>query len=382
MSLPPLNPDKTTSGIIVDPSTLERVVPSSKRADGSVRKQLKIRPGFTPQEDVGVFRPTRQRAAESSKGIVPGSNRPAPKPQPNPDNPFAAPPPSAKSKAQMKNERRRAKKREDKAWDEDSDDDDEDGGDIKAAFAQVDAERERASGAGEILDDQNLAKGGLHVNGEEGEEGGGAPIGTGVVENGIGIGADHEVQETTEILSPPPPGPGDVPDSASTTKLASSIPSSTPIQGTSDASPSVTVNETSRPVSKADGPWRTVQSQSPLTTNPPPVASTASRQSKPHPIQGGRKGPIGLAHPPPVSSSSSLPKSTKKSSTPKIKTQTPPASAPEPRVRKEIRVRQGGANDLTSLASRLKNIVLENQKTGSRDRRKEASTTTSSAETA
>lgn len=35
MSLPPLNPDKTASGIIVDPRTLERVVPASRRKDGS-----------------------------------------------------------------------------------------------------------------------------------------------------------------------------------------------------------------------------------------------------------------------------------------------------------------------------------------------------------
>jgi partner of Y14 and mago protein len=35
MSLPSLNPDKTASGIVVDPSTLERVIPASKRKDGS-----------------------------------------------------------------------------------------------------------------------------------------------------------------------------------------------------------------------------------------------------------------------------------------------------------------------------------------------------------
>lgn len=37
MSLPgpPLNPEKTASGIIVDPATLERVIPASRRKDGS-----------------------------------------------------------------------------------------------------------------------------------------------------------------------------------------------------------------------------------------------------------------------------------------------------------------------------------------------------------
>ncbi|EEB93431.1 hypothetical protein MPER_07908 [Moniliophthora perniciosa FA553] len=60
MSRPPINPDKTAAGIIVDPQTLDRVVPESKRPDGSVRKEIRIRPGFTPQEDVKRFRGTRQ----------------------------------------------------------------------------------------------------------------------------------------------------------------------------------------------------------------------------------------------------------------------------------------------------------------------------------
>lgn len=34
-SLPPLNPEKTASGIVVDPQTLERVIPASKRKDGT-----------------------------------------------------------------------------------------------------------------------------------------------------------------------------------------------------------------------------------------------------------------------------------------------------------------------------------------------------------
>jgi partner of Y14 and mago len=74
---PPLFPEQTTSGIAVDPRTLNRVVPESRRPDGrcvhgtlalhphlmlfySIRKEIKIRPGFTPQEDVTRFRGTRQ----------------------------------------------------------------------------------------------------------------------------------------------------------------------------------------------------------------------------------------------------------------------------------------------------------------------------------
>jgi hypothetical protein len=35
MSRPPVVPDTTTAGIAVDPRTLERVIPTSKRPDGS-----------------------------------------------------------------------------------------------------------------------------------------------------------------------------------------------------------------------------------------------------------------------------------------------------------------------------------------------------------
>ncbi|PAV21073.1 rna binding protein [Pyrrhoderma noxium] len=75
MSKPDLEPKRTLAGITVDPKTLERVIPESRRADGSVRKQLKIRPGFTPQEDVKLFRSTRQQQAERNKlpaGHIPG----------------------------------------------------------------------------------------------------------------------------------------------------------------------------------------------------------------------------------------------------------------------------------------------------------------------
>ncbi|KZT62353.1 hypothetical protein CALCODRAFT_403652, partial [Calocera cornea HHB12733] len=57
---PPVEPERSASGIVVDPSTLERIVPATRRADGTLRKELRIRPGFTPQEDVGLFRSRRQ----------------------------------------------------------------------------------------------------------------------------------------------------------------------------------------------------------------------------------------------------------------------------------------------------------------------------------
>ncbi|PWN49238.1 hypothetical protein IE53DRAFT_388563 [Violaceomyces palustris] len=72
MSRPPLFPKATVSGIVNDPSSLERVIPESRRADGSIRKERKVRPGFTPAEDVTKFRSQRQMEADRRK-LPPGS---------------------------------------------------------------------------------------------------------------------------------------------------------------------------------------------------------------------------------------------------------------------------------------------------------------------
>jgi partner of Y14 and mago protein len=52
----------------------ERHIPASKRADGSVRKEIRVRPGYRPPEDVEVY---KNRTAEAWKnrgsGGVPGA---------------------------------------------------------------------------------------------------------------------------------------------------------------------------------------------------------------------------------------------------------------------------------------------------------------------
>ncbi|KAL4955371.1 hypothetical protein BDW69DRAFT_121244 [Aspergillus filifer] len=66
------------SGITTDAVTGERYIPSSVRADGSKRKEIKVRPGYRPPEDVELY---RNRAAEAYKnrgkagvpGAVPGA---------------------------------------------------------------------------------------------------------------------------------------------------------------------------------------------------------------------------------------------------------------------------------------------------------------------
>ncbi|KAI9775165.1 MAG: hypothetical protein M1839_001416 [Geoglossum umbratile] len=64
---------ETKSGIITNESG-ERHIPASRRADGSTRREIKIRPGYKPPEDVEVY---KNRAAESWKtrgsGGIPGA---------------------------------------------------------------------------------------------------------------------------------------------------------------------------------------------------------------------------------------------------------------------------------------------------------------------
>lgn len=62
-----------SSGAVITP-TGDRHIPPSTRADGSLRKEIKIRPGYRPPEDVEVY---RNRTAEAWKtqgnGSVPGA---------------------------------------------------------------------------------------------------------------------------------------------------------------------------------------------------------------------------------------------------------------------------------------------------------------------
>jgi len=127
MSKPALFPDTTPSGIAVDPRTLERVIPESKRSDGSVRKEIKIKPGFTPQEDVSRFRGTKQQEMDSRalpKGHIVGWVAPS-----SATNNTAGKSSGAMSKSQKKNEKRKEKKKAEvtkkiqENWDDDDDED-------------------------------------------------------------------------------------------------------------------------------------------------------------------------------------------------------------------------------------------------------------------
>ncbi|KAI9840732.1 MAG: hypothetical protein M1837_001355 [Sclerophora amabilis] len=71
--MPSTSEASSKSGILTDQSG-ERLIPASVRADGSTRKQIKIRPGYKPPEDVEVY---KNRTAEAWKtrgmGGVPGA---------------------------------------------------------------------------------------------------------------------------------------------------------------------------------------------------------------------------------------------------------------------------------------------------------------------
>ncbi|MCJ1363403.1 hypothetical protein MMC16_002510 [Acarospora aff. strigata] len=68
-----MSPASTKSGIITSESG-ERHIPASTRPDGTKRKEIKIRPGYKPLEDVEVY---KNRTAEAWKtrgaGGVPGA---------------------------------------------------------------------------------------------------------------------------------------------------------------------------------------------------------------------------------------------------------------------------------------------------------------------
>ncbi|KAG9550624.1 hypothetical protein KCU71_g14734, partial [Aureobasidium melanogenum] len=71
----PTEPSKVSRAGITTSATGERHIPSSIRPDGSVRKEIRVRPGYRPPEDVELY---KNRTAEAyknrGKGGVPGAD--------------------------------------------------------------------------------------------------------------------------------------------------------------------------------------------------------------------------------------------------------------------------------------------------------------------
>ncbi|CDM35398.1 hypothetical protein DTO013E5_7896 [Penicillium roqueforti] len=105
------------SGITTDAQTGERYIPSSVRADGSKRKEIRVRPGYKPPEDVELY---KNRAAAAwktrGKGGVPGAE--ALSSEDDKTRTAAKPAVAATTAASNKNAKRREAKRNAKETDE------------------------------------------------------------------------------------------------------------------------------------------------------------------------------------------------------------------------------------------------------------------------
>ncbi|KGO69624.1 Exon junction complex, Pym [Penicillium italicum] len=105
------------SGITTDAQTGERYIPSSIRADGSKRKEIRVRPGYKPPEDVELY---KHRAAATwktrGKGGVPGAE--ALSSEDDKTKTAAKPTLTAATAASNKNAKRREAKRNAKESDE------------------------------------------------------------------------------------------------------------------------------------------------------------------------------------------------------------------------------------------------------------------------
>src|SRR5436190_3411505 len=68
------SPPVSSSGITVNAATGERHIPSSTRADGTQRREIRVRPGYRPPEDVEVYK-NRTAAAWKNRGAggIPGA---------------------------------------------------------------------------------------------------------------------------------------------------------------------------------------------------------------------------------------------------------------------------------------------------------------------
>lgn len=102
--------DKASRAGIATSATGERRIPASVRADGSVRKEIKVKPGYRPPEDVEVYKNRTAEGYAAAKKFrgVPGAELA----EPAKDKPATTKRPVKKKDAAdgpgMKNEQQRA----------------------------------------------------------------------------------------------------------------------------------------------------------------------------------------------------------------------------------------------------------------------------------
>lgn len=81
----------------------QSVIPSSRRADGSTRKEIKVRPGYKPPEDVETYKSRSAEGWRNKSSVVPGTDESRPNEQEA----------EAKSKNAKRREAARRKKEQD-----------------------------------------------------------------------------------------------------------------------------------------------------------------------------------------------------------------------------------------------------------------------------
>lgn len=103
----------------------ERIIPGSQRADGSFRKERKVRPGFTPLEDVKRYTIPQNRTANPGRGRpgIPGIRRKdEAKPAPSTKEPVKKGDTGASRKAEKVADLEQKLDKEDKSKDEQQED--------------------------------------------------------------------------------------------------------------------------------------------------------------------------------------------------------------------------------------------------------------------
>lgn len=275
-----------------------------------MRKEQKVREGYVPQEDVGAFRGRRQMEADARRGVVPGANGRAGVKGDKPENQFAADP-ASKSRAQLKNDKRKTKRvemRSGRNWDsEDSEDD-------------AEATR-KAIEALSVKDSEAFPP--------------------------LSSSPKKETRATSPSKAP-------APATKSAWKPIPTAPPSVPAPSASTSAP--------LPAPRAQSSARRQASSTSAMQSP------NRKPQKPHPIQGGRIGPCGLAHPPPIEPSPARPPRRQAASMTVADRESswrrnaaePPRrqpSASEPRVRQPVRLREGTGGPL---ADRVRNLLMQN----------------------
>lgn len=87
----------------------ERLIPASKRPDGSVRKEKKVREGFVPAEDVAKYQTVKARERAAANGVVPGRPVVSEALPPQTETPLST---GTMTKTQQKNVKRRLKRQQ------------------------------------------------------------------------------------------------------------------------------------------------------------------------------------------------------------------------------------------------------------------------------